>query len=495
MLDLRSQFRPIGLLLGAAWRVAPWPTILAMVVGPLSALSAPLAGIAVKYMIDGATAGQWPQVQGALVLLVVAICGFYILEMIGWQLCLDLEDRLTEAMETEIMQLAAGVQDLELFESEGSANRLEHLRQQGWMLGRAMYILPMQWSGIMSALCTISLLGAIHPLLLILPVFAVPLVLAERRAEHRARDAERDTMHYERRSRSFFDLARRPDAAAEARVFGLNPWLRQTEGELARQAWQPRRRTESTNALRTAAGWLIFGLGTTGAICLVMSSVLAGERSLGTLLLAIGLVSQVSGNVSSLVGVVVWTQRLFRLSDDLLWLRTQKMPVPLSAHAPSRGDICVENLSFRYPGAIRHALSDVSLTLRGGSVIAIVGENGSGKTTLVKLLCGFYEPTAGQISVGAEKLSRAMRNRWWSRLSAAFQDTYKFEFMARESVQVGDRTRRIPQRPSHAPLSKRALPNWCGHGRRDCKPSLAGDGREVSSYQVVSGTKSPWRVE
>lgn len=437
MRNWQESFRPIRLLLGVSWRVARWPTVWAMVAGPLSALSGPLAGLALKYLIDGAAAGNWAQMQWALVGVVVALCGFYVLDLIGWQLCLDLEDRITEAVEAEIMQLAATVPELALFEREASANRLEHLRQQGWMLGRAMYILPMQWSAIVRTLFTLGLLGAIHPLLLLLPLMAVPLVLAERHGEQRARAVERDTMQHERRSRSFFDFWLNPAAAAEARLFGLMPWLGRTERDLAQQAWQPRRLVESENAGRIAAGWLVFGTGMLVALGLVLTLVQAGERSLGTMLLAIGLVSQVSSSVGSMVGIVLWVQRLFRLSDDLLWLRTQVAPATTATIQPAAAGIRLEAVSFRYPGATRDALSEVSLTLPAGSVVALVGENGSGKTTLVKLLCGFYEPTAGVLSVGSERLTPANRRAWWGRVAAAFQDACKFEFTAAEAVGVG----------------------------------------------------------
>lgn len=434
-----SSLRPIKLLLGLAFRVAPVATVFAMIVGPLSALSGPLAGIAIKYLIDGARVADWPMMQWALGGLVVALCGFYVLDLIAWQLCLDLEDRTTEAVEKEIVELATGMQDLGLFELEESVNRLEHLRQQGWMLGRAMYILPMQWSGLVRAVFTLGLLGSIHPLLLLLPLFSIPLVLIESRAERAARDAERDTMPFERRSKTFFDFWLRPAAAMEARIFGVQPWLRESERALADQAWVPRRATESRNARKIALGWLVFGAGTLGGMALVLSSVLAGALTLGTLLLAIGLVSQVSGSVSSMVGAATWTQRLFRLSDDLLWLRTRGALVKdePGAHILA-GDISVDGLSFRYAGAERDAVSDLSLTLKAGSVVALVGENGSGKTTLVKLLCGFYEPAKGCISVGKERFVPAGRSGWWTRVSAAFQDAFKFEFLTRETVQVGD---------------------------------------------------------
>src|SRR5262249_40124330 len=73
-----------------------------------------------------------------------------------------------------------------------------------------------------------------------------------------------------------------------------------------------------------------------------------------------------------------------------------------------------------------------------GAVVAIVGENGAGKTTLVKLLAKFYEPTAGQIFVDDQPLSRISPVSWRQRLAGAFQDFYKFEFRARHTVGIGD---------------------------------------------------------
>lgn len=78
------------------------------------------------------------------------------------------------------------------------------------------------------------------------------------------------------------------------------------------------------------------------------------------------------------------------------------------------------------------------LLLPAGSVVAVVGENGAGKSTLVKLLCGFYEPTVGQIRIDDADLARISIRDWRARLSAAFQDFFRFEFTAQIAVGVGD---------------------------------------------------------
>ncbi|HXT91100.1 MAG TPA: ABC transporter ATP-binding protein, partial [Trebonia sp.] len=84
------------------------------------------------------------------------------------------------------------------------------------------------------------------------------------------------------------------------------------------------------------------------------------------------------------------------------------------------------------------ALDDVNLFLPTGSVVAIVGENGAGKSTLVKLLAKLYSPTSGRILVDDTDLARVDSVRWRERLAGAFQDFFRFEFHAGQTIGVGD---------------------------------------------------------
>ncbi len=64
-----------------------------------------------------------------------------------------------------------------------------------------------------------------------------------------------------------------------------------------------------------------------------------------------------------------------------------------------RGDIEFRNVSFAYPDAQEQALTDVSLKIKAGEHVAILGKNGSGKTTLEKLIMGLYQPTQGSVLI------------------------------------------------------------------------------------------------
>lgn len=70
---------------------------------------------------------------------------------------------------------------------------------------------------------------------------------------------------------------------------------------------------------------------------------------------------------------------------------------PIPTPADGKYELRLEDVSFRYPEAGKDTISHLSLTIRPGEKLAIVGLNGAGKTTLVKLLCGFLDPTEGRV--------------------------------------------------------------------------------------------------
>ena len=129
----------------------------------------------------------------------------------------------------------------------------------------------------------------------------------------------------------------------------------------------------------------------------------------------------------------------------LAWLEdyAQSCLAPTAGTPPARlvEGIRFEHVSFAYPGTNRLVLEDVTLHCPAGAVIAIVGENGAGKSTLVKLLTRMYEPTGGRILVENIDLTRMAPNDWRARLAGAFQDFFRFELRARQTVGVGDSPR------------------------------------------------------
>jgi ABC-type multidrug transport system fused ATPase/permease subunit len=103
-------------------------------------------------------------------------------------------------------------------------------------------------------------------------------------------------------------------------------------------------------------------------------------------------------------------------------------------------DIVFDHVSFTYPNSEPEILHNLSISIKQGEKIAIVGENGSGKSTFVNLLCGMYEPTRGKITMGGfdiwENL-RAVRQA----ISVVFQSFGRYETTIRENITMADGTK------------------------------------------------------
>jgi ABC-type multidrug transport system fused ATPase/permease subunit len=110
------------------------------------------------------------------------------------------------------------------------------------------------------------------------------------------------------------------------------------------------------------------------------------------------------------------------------------------AHLPTRLDPGVEfdDVTFTYPGASTPALEGVSLAVRPGELLALVGDNGAGKSTLIKLLLRLFDPDSGRVLIGGVDLAACEPTAVRSRIAVVFQDFARYQFTLRETVRLGD---------------------------------------------------------
>ena len=87
-----------------------------------------------------------------------------------------------------------------------------------------------------------------------------------------------------------------------------------------------------------------------------------------------------------------------------------------------RFDISFRNVSFRYAGAQQFALKNITLDLKVGERLAVVGMNGSGKTTFIKLLCRLYDPTEGEILMNDFNIRKYDYRQYLDLFTVVFQD-------------------------------------------------------------------------
>jgi len=111
--------------------------------------------------------------------------------------------------------------------------------------------------------------------------------------------------------------------------------------------------------------------------------------------------------------------------------------------------IAFDDVSFTYPGGTEPAVEGLSLEIRPGELLALVGENGAGKSTLVKLLLRFYDPSKGSVRVGGIDLRDWDPEALRRRIGVLFQDYASYELSVRENIVMG--------RPDVDPDDRRVL--------------------------------------
>ncbi len=118
-------------------------------------------------------------------------------------------------------------------------------------------------------------------------------------------------------------------------------------------------------------------------------------------------------------------------------------------------EIVLDHVSYRYPGAEKDTISDLSFTLHPGEKVAIVGLNGAGKTTLVKLLCGFLDPTQGSVRLNGVDIRTYNRREYYHLFSAVFQEFSVLDTSV--AVNVAQRVEGIDRERVEACLEKAGL--------------------------------------
>lgn len=97
-------------------------------------------------------------------------------------------------------------------------------------------------------------------------------------------------------------------------------------------------------------------------------------------------------------------------------------------------DIIFDHVSYCYSGTDEYVLKDISFHISKGDRFALVGVNGAGKTTIVKLMCGFYRPTAGRILVNGININELNIDNYFKQIAVVFQDAFTLSFTIGENI-------------------------------------------------------------
>ncbi len=441
---MRSALRALKTAVATSLQADPRRYVSLVVLNTLAPLAVVLVAWWLKLLVDAAASGD---AGGALAAAVGLGATGALGRLASWgstRLFFPLKEYTGLYLDRRLIELSAGTAGLEHHERPEYLDQLELLRLESYVLAGGGNIAAAALAVLVQAVATGVLLASVNPVLLVVPLFALPSFWAGSKSEQLRQSALEDTADDLRLARHLFELATSPAPGKELRVFGLGDELVARHRRLWRNADHRLDAAGRRGLVWTLIGWVFFALGYAGAIVVVVVDAVAGRVTLGGVVLALALLARVNLQVAAAVGTTTALARMMKVARRYLWL------VDYAAAARSRlgkgtpvrqtlaEGIELQGVGFRYPDSDADVLVDVDLVLPAGATVALVGENGAGKTTLVKLLCRFYDPTAGRILVDGTDLADIDVEEWRSRLAAGFQDFARFELVAREAVGVGD---------------------------------------------------------
>jgi len=430
-------------MLATAWRMDRLKTVVSVALMVAGAAAAPILAAALGWMTDQfighhtATAALAGVCVAALAIAALTFSHFAHIAYF------ELSELAEVDFDDQLIGLSNGSWGIEHHERPEQADSLTVLQQESRRFQVGLQALLTSLGLALAVALTAVLLALQSPWLLLLPLAALPPLWSGRAAERILDRARTAAAEQTRVALNLFHLATAARYAGELRVFRLQDELRHRHKQLWTTATGTLWRSQIASSALRIAGQLVFAVAYVGAVLLVVRDAVLGRRSTGDVVIVIVLAAQVNQQVTTAVTLLRDLQRMASTYRRLAALRAA-VSSPRSAstdHSPPerlRAGIELDGVSFTYPGTDMPVLRDVDLTIPAGGTVAIVGENGAGKTTLVKLLSGFYQPSAGQIMIDGVDMRRIPIEAWRARIAAGFQDFARYEMLVRNTVGVGD---------------------------------------------------------
>jgi len=232
--------------------------------------------------------------------------------------------------------------------------------------------------------------------------------------------------------------------AKDIKLYGMESWLDKMMRDYQAYLLMWNKRCSLRGFFASVLAGLMSFIQNGVVYVVLIGMLLEGEISVGDFVFFFGLASGIAGYLQ---GIITDVAKLGVRADKIAYYwdffgyesrfnRGQGCALP-------EGPVKIElkDVWYKYDGAEDYTLKGVNLTVEGSESLALVGVNGAGKTTLIKLICGMYTPTKGEILVNGRHISDYNVKAYYSMISAVFQEIRTAAFTIFEFVASADMER------------------------------------------------------
>jgi ATP-binding cassette subfamily B protein len=440
-------FQYSGRAIGLVWQTQPTLTLIIALVTVLAGLLPGAIAYVGKLIVDAVVAASNNEGTTAIALTYVGLEASLVIILAatqrGQNVCRSLLRVMLAQKVNELILEKALQLDLTYFEDSEFYDKMTRARREA--SSRPLSLVTRTFGLIQDiislATYAVLLLKLSVWAVIILAAAALPAFVAETRF---AGEAFRlfKWRSPETREQTYLEvLLAREDYAKEVKLYQLGNTLLRRYRNIFRRLFAEDR---ALTLKRGMWGYLLGLLSTFtfyGAYIWIVLETIGGNITLGDMTMYLMIFQR---GQSTFQGVLTATGGMY---EDNLYLSNlyEFLEQPLS---PSQGEVTrgrnpddgirFESVSFRYPGQEKFALRDVSLHIKPGEKLAIVGKNGSGKTTLIKLLTRLYTPTTGRIYLDGTDLQEWNLATLHQKIGVIFQDFVRYQFTVGENIGVGD---------------------------------------------------------
>ena len=356
-------------------------------------------------------------------------------------------EKVTRYVKVQIMKKAKEI-DLSSFDLPEFYEKLENANREASI--RPISVLSSSFSSISKIISLVSYVvilatapgmwwAAIVMLMVSVPTAIINFIYRKKHFLYmRRRSKERRQMNY------YSELMVNKDMAKEIRLYDLSDEFVDRYNNVFSVYYAGMRKL----ILKESAWHIVTALVSSVINCLffaiIAMKVFDGTLMIGDYSLYTGALTSIATNVTSLITISATVYEGTLFIDNLISFMKEKPTVVPSATPPEKvahgmpHTIEFRGVSFSYPGSDSKVIDNVSLTIRAGETMVLVGLNGAGKTTLLKLLTRLYDPTEGTILLDGRDIKEYDVTDLYKTFGIIFQDFGKYAVSVKDNIAFGD---------------------------------------------------------